>query len=70
MNRRIMLTLLFLVLASVACGRQLERWELTPGAITSPVEDLTLYVCVTAEEGVRFVNRQGFVEVIPKEQRL
>ena len=27
---------------------------------------LTLYVCVTAEDGARFTNRQGFIYVIPK----
>lgn len=66
MNQRIMLAVLLLVLASLACGRQLESWEMTPGAITPPVDDLTLYVCVTAEDGARFMNRQGFVDVIPK----
>ena len=54
MNRRILLAVLVLVLASLACGRQLAKWELTPGAITPPANDLTLYVCVTPEEGARF----------------
>ena len=66
MNKRILLAVLMLVFASLACGRQLEKWEMTPGAITPPVNELTLYVCVTAEEGARFTNRQGFVDVIPK----
>jgi len=66
MNKRILVGVLFLVLASLACMRQVAEWELTPGAITPPVDDLTLYVCVTAEEGARFTNRQGFIDVIPK----
>lgn len=66
MNRRILLAVLVLVLASLACGRQLAKWELTPGAITPPADDLTLYVCVTPEEGARFTNRQGFIDVIPQ----
>ena len=46
MNKRILVAVFVLVLASLACGHQLEKWEMTPGAITSPVTDLTLYVCV------------------------
>jgi len=66
MNKRILAAVFVLVLTSLACGRQLEKWEMTLGAITSPVNDLTLYVCVTGEGGARFTNRQGFVDVIPK----
>ena len=66
MNKRILLAVFVLVLASLACGRQLAKWEMTPGAITPPVDNLTLYVCVTAEDGARFTNRQGFIDTIPK----
>ena len=66
MNNRILVAVLFIFLTSLACGRQLEKWEMTPGAITPPVNDLTLYVCVTAEDGARFTNRQGFIDIIPK----
>ena len=66
MNTKVLLAILALALASLACGRMLAEWETTPGAITPPVDDLTLYVCVTAEEGARFTNRQGFIDVIPK----
>jgi hypothetical protein len=69
MNKQILLAVLLLALVSLACMRQLEQWELTSGAITPPVDDLTLYVCVTAEDGARFTNRQGFIDVIPKGQR-
>ncbi len=65
MHKNILLAVLFLALAALACGRQLEKWETTPGAITPPVNDLTLYVCVTAEDGARFTNRQGFIDTIP-----
>jgi hypothetical protein len=40
MNKRILVAVVVLVLASLACGRQLEKWEMTL------VNDLTLYVCV------------------------
>jgi hypothetical protein len=63
MNKRILVAVFVLVLASLACGRQLEKWEMTL------VNDLTLDVCVTGEGGARFTNRQGFVDVIPKGQR-
>jgi hypothetical protein len=70
MNKKTLLALLVLVLASLACMRQLETWELTPGAITPPVNDLTLYVCVTAEDGAEFRNKQGFIEVIPQDTKI
>jgi hypothetical protein len=66
MNKRVLLAVLLLVLASLACMRQLAQWELTPGAVMPPVDEFTRYVCVTAEEGARFMKRQGFIDLIPK----
>jgi len=66
MKKRNLLALLVLAFASLACGRPLEKWEMTPEAIPPPVTDLTLHVCVTAEDGARFTNRQGVIDIIPK----
>jgi hypothetical protein len=61
MSKKVLFVVVLLVLASFACGRQLAEWERTPGAITPPVDDLTLYACVTAEADRWVTNTQSYI---------